>query len=128
MKTLAYILTSAMLLCSPVLAKPGGDWSNVDPEIREWLKGLHRPDLWDGHTSSCCGEGDAYYADVGEVGADGEYYAIITDNRGNALTVGTKLKIRKESIQRTEGNPSGHVVIFASDSGYMFCFVPTGDG
>ena len=111
---------------TPSWSREGGDWSKVDPEIREWIKSLHRPDLFDGKTASCCGEGDAYYADLGEVGDDGKTYAVITDSRGNPLKVGTKVEIPPNKVQNKEGNPSGHVVVFANESGYAFCFVPNG--
>lgn len=119
----------ALLLATTIAtAREGGDWSNVDPEVREWIKSLHRPDIGDGKSASCCGEGDAYFADLGVAGDDGQNYAVITDNRGNPLPVGTKLLIRAGSIQNTEGNPSGHVVVFASEGGHVFCFVPNGAG
>lgn len=110
----------------PAHAREGGDWSQAPPEVREWIKSLHRPDLWDGRTASCCGEGDAYFADKGEIGEDGKAYAVITDNRGNPLPVGTRLEIRQKSIQNKEGNPTDHVVVFANESGYVFCFIPNG--
>lgn len=111
---------------APAGAREGGDWSNVDPDTRAWIKSLHRPDLYDGKTSSCCGEGDAYEADVGEVGDDGKNYAIITNTRGNPLPVGTKLLVPPEKVQNKEGNPTNHVIVFASESGAVFCYIPNG--
>lgn len=99
-----------------------GDWSNVDPEVREWIKTLTVP----GSSMSCCGEGDAYEADLGEVGADGQNYAVVTGTRGNPLPIGTKLLIRPERVQNRQGNPSGHVIVFANTNGYVYCFVPNG--
>lgn len=120
--------TIVLVIALAVLAraKEGGDWSNVDPEVRKWIKSLHRPDIGDGKSASCCGEGDAYFADTGETGEDGETYAIVTDNRGNPLPVGTRLKVRANAIQNREGNPTEHVVVFASEAGYVFCLVPNG--
>lgn len=110
----------------PTYARPGGDWSAVDPDTRAWFGQVHRPDLNDGHTSSCCGEGDAYESDFGGVDDDGRTWAQVTNNRGNPLPVGTKLYIPREKIQNTEGNPTGHVIVFASESGAVFCFIPNG--
>lgn len=106
-----------------VTAKEGGDRSNVDPEVREWIKSLKMPDSPE---VSCCGESDAYEADVGEQTADGQNYAIITGTRGNPLPVGTKLLIPPKKVQNKQGNPSGHVIVFASTSGVVYCFIPNG--
>lgn len=115
-----------VLLC-PTLsssAREGsGDWSKVDPEVREWVKSLKRPDY---PTTSCCGEADAYECDNGIVSNEGTNYCIITGSRGNPLPVGTKLLIPPDKIQNTQGNPSGHVIVFASEAGYVFCFIPSG--
>lgn len=116
------------VVCERAHAREGGDWSSVDPDTRAWIKSLHRPDIGDGKSASCCGEGDAYEADLGEVGDDGKNYAIVTGTRGNPLPVGTRLEIRKGSIQNTEGNPTEHVIVFANEAGYVFCFVPNGAG
>lgn len=115
--------------CSPMpaFAREGGDWSQVDPEVRAWIQALTRPD-YPGAQLSCCGEADAYYADMGEFGDDGKVYAIITDNRGNPLPVGTKVEIPPNKIQNTEGNPSGHVIVFVGAAGYVYCFIPNGTG
>lgn len=120
------LATSPLALSATSNAKEGGDWSQVDPEVRAWVQQVHRPDLYDGHTSSCCGEADMYEADQGEVGPDGKNYAIITNNRGNPLPVGTKLLIPSDKIQNKEGNPTGHVIVFADGTGHVFCFIPNG--
>lgn len=103
--------------------KEGGDWSNVDPEVRAWIQSLKMPDV---PQMSCCGEADAYEADLGEVGPDGQNYAVITGTRGNPLPLGTRLLIPPKKVQNTQGNPSGHVIVFASTSGIVYCFIPNG--
>ena len=105
-------------------AKPGGDWSQVDPEVREWIGQLVMPDRSD--NVSCCGEADAYEADLGETDEAGHNYAIITGTRGNPLPVGTKLLVPPEKIQNRQGNPSGHVIVFTNENKNVFCFVPNG--
>jgi hypothetical protein len=125
---LAAMIVAALVFwhLTPAWSRPGGDWSQVDPDVRAWFGSVHRPDYYDGKSSSCCGEGDAYEADRGEVSDDGSIYAIVTDNRGNQLPVGTKLRIPPEKVQNKEGNPTGHVIVFANESGDVFCFVPNG--
>jgi hypothetical protein len=122
------VLLSVLITTSAVIARPGGDWSQVDPEIREWMSKVHRPDIGTGHDSSCCGIGDSYEADLGKVLDDGMIVAIVTNNRGNFLPVGTELIIDPRKIQNTEGNPTGHVIVFASEYGVVYCFIPNGSG
>lgn len=129
-KQLILVLLTLSILPLSVNAREGGDWSNVDPETREWIKSLKRPDLYDGMTSSCCGEGDAYECDKGVSEFDGnghvDNYCIITNTRGNPLPVGTKLLIPPNKIQNKQGNPTDHVIVFASESGVVFCCIPNG--
>lgn len=119
MKTLALLL----MLTTAAFPRAGGDWSQVDPEVREWIKSLMMPDQPD---VSCCGEADAYEADLGEVDNAGQTYAIITGTRGNPLPVGTKLLVPPNKIQNRQGNPTDHVIVFASTDGTVYCFVPNG--
>jgi hypothetical protein len=55
-----------------------GQWEATDPAIRHWYQTLMQPD---NPAVSCCGEADAYWADSYEVSENGEYIAIITDDR-----------------------------------------------
>jgi hypothetical protein len=112
------------IAASAAPAKPGGDWSLVDPEVRKWIADLVMPDRSD--NVSCCGEADAYEADLGETDEAGRNYAIITGTRGNPLPLGTKLLIPPEKVQNRQGNPSGHVIVFANTIKNVFCFVPNG--
>ena len=107
-------------------AKPGGDWSQVAPEVRQWIGELIMPDRDPAYPVSCCGEADAYEADLGETDEAGHNYAIITGTRGNPLPVGTKLLIPPEKVQNRQGNPSGHVIVFTNENKNVFCFVPNG--
>jgi hypothetical protein len=113
-----------LLLTRYAHARDGGNWTGEIPEIREWIKSVMRPDYPE---NSCCGEADLYEADLGEVADDGTVYAIITNSRGNPLPVGTKLVIPASKIQNRQGNPTGHVLVFASGMN-VFCFVPNGAG
>jgi hypothetical protein len=93
----------------------------VSPSEAAWYKSLIQPD----GSSSCCGAGDAYYADDSET-IDGQLYAIITDTRPDTLTlddgtkayrthvpVGTKVRIPKNKIRKHPvSNPTEHTVVF----------------
>lgn len=113
----------ATLMPAPAHAREGGDWSQVDPEVREWIQSLKMPD---NPTMSCCGLADAYEADLGEQTADGQNFAIITGTRGNPLPVGTRLWIPPRKVQNRQGNPTDHVIVFANTSGTVYCFIPNG--
>jgi hypothetical protein len=115
-------LLAILFLTTGAIARDGGDWSKVDPEVRQWIQALRMPD---NPGMSCCGEADAYDADFGESGPDGNY-AIVTDSRGNFLPVGTRLFIPPHKVQNKQGNPSGHVIVFADTSGQVHCFIPNG--
>lgn len=116
------------VVCERAHAREGGDWSQVDPEVREWIKSLKMPDGGE-YPASCCGEADAYECDNGIVSDDGaDNYCIITGTRGNPLPVGTKLLIPPRKVQNKQGNPSGHVIVFANTSGTVYCFIPSGAG
>lgn len=120
------VLLTAFLLAVEAWARPGGNWTEVDPEVRAWIAGVHRPDLQkQGIESSCCGIGDAYEADLGEQGADGTTWAIVTNNRGNELPVGKKLLVPADKIQNREGNPTDHVIVFAAGD-QVYCYIPNG--
>lgn len=116
-------LLALLALTTVGIAREGGDWSKVDPEVRAWMQSLTMPDQ---PYASCCGEADAYEADMGEVGDDGKTYAIITNTRGNSLPVGTKLEVPTKKVQNKQGNPTDHVIVFANTSGFVYCFIPNG--
>ena len=54
---------------------------------------------------SCCGEADAYEADIFEV-EGGHYVAVITDGKGE-IPNGTKIPVPNNKIKWDEGNPKG---------------------
>lgn len=106
-----------------------GQWERADPELKKWYSQLRQPD---NPTISCCGEADAYWADSYEVDRDGNYVAIITDERDvpgrPPVPVGTKITVPKHKIKHDEGNPTGHAVIFVSSGPIksVYCYVPGG--
>ena len=69
---------SGLSLLPSALARDNGQWENSPPHVRRWFQGLRQPD---NPRVSCCGEADAYEADIFEVDG-GRYVAIITDGKG----------------------------------------------
>ncbi len=107
-------------------ARDLGQWGNQDPATRKWFNSLMLPGQT---TTSCCGKGDAYWADDFE-SKDGQYVAIITDTRpdrplGRAhIEPGTRIRIPNSSlISGQEKNPTGHGWVFILDN-IVFCYLP----
>ena len=104
-----------MLLVPRAHARDLGQWDNVDSAVKQWYATLMQPD---NPTVSCCGEGDAYWADVVEVGSNKEMIAVITDDRADEPLerihedVGTRYVVPPNKISRKDGNPTGHVILF----------------
>ena len=101
------------------------------PEQRAWYNSLKRPDY---PTASCCGEGEAYWADESHW-EGGQMYAVITDDRPDCLPapgewngqvcrgheeIGTRYAVPAAKIVGAEshGNPTGHVIIFLAAPSY----------
>lgn len=112
-------------------ARDLGQWTDevTTPEMREWFKGLMRPDA---PQASCCGEADAYWADEVHV-RDGRTFATITDDRPDEprgrphIAVGTEVEIPDNKLKWDRSNPTGHGIVFLSREHFVFCFVqPTG--
>jgi hypothetical protein len=109
-------------------ARDSADWETIPPDVREWYRGLMQPD---NYNVSCCGEADAYWADLFEVSSAGEYVAIITDDREVTgrphIEPGTKIVVPNHKLKYDAGNPTGHGVIFMSAAGVVYCYVaPSG--
>lgn len=109
-------------------ARDLGQWENTDPAIREWYEHLMMPDM---PRISCCGEADSYYADSFETSKDGEYVAIITDDRPDEplkrkhVPVGTRIVIPNNKLNK-DSNPTGHGIVFLSRGDYVFCYIAPG--
>lgn len=126
------------MLSGRASARDLGQWTDTDPEISLYYKNLMMPD---NPSVSCCGTADAYWADSFEATSDGEYVAIITDQRADEplrrqhFDVGTKiiipnrkLKFGPDDPQRDEANknPTGHGIVFLSAGGAVYCYVAPG--
>lgn len=104
------------------------------PNENDWYSTLMQPDA----PQSCCGAGDAYYADETAEGPGGQTIAIITDTRPDQRTlpngnkifrahipVGTKVPIPPEKIRKHPVfNPTGHTIIFVGTGGWVYCYEP----
>jgi hypothetical protein len=97
----------------------------------DWYRSVMMPDL---PNISCCGPADAYFSDRGEIDAEGNFVAIITDTRpddmlwGRRVHVppGTRVIIPRRKIQWRFGNPTGHPIVFLGAGGTVYCFIPLG--
>lgn len=113
------VLVLIVMAISFALAHDLGQWENIAPAIRNWYAGLMQPD---NPTVSCCGEGDAYWADEAHVehlddGTD-RVIAVITDDRDDEPlhriheNIGKRYVIPERKIKWDKGNPTGHVILF----------------
>ena len=97
-----------------------GQWKESPPEIQAWFRSLMQPDTigMGGSGTSCCGEGDGYWADEAHV-RNGIVYAVITDDRPDGPRqheeIGTEYQVPANKIvgeKQRVGNPTGHTLIF----------------
>lgn len=113
----------AVLFASPLAhARDDGQWESADPKVRAWFNALRQPD---NPTVSCCGDADAYFADLVEV-RDGRMLATITDSRGNPIPEGTVIEVPPHKVNKDE-NLIGRIIIFLGGSArrpIVFCYVP----
>lgn len=144
---LVVAVVSAVLIffARPAYPREGPQWAQMsDPETRAWYGRQRMPDS---PARSCCGEGDAYYADdvlvVHRPDGTIDVFAVITDERPDAplgrphIKPGTKVFVppHKNKDTRSDPNPTGHTVVFVrwydNDDGGDFavlCFLPNGTG
>src|SRR6476620_5640247 len=102
----------AVLSASPFArARDNGQWEGVDPKIRAWFNSLRQPD---NPAVSCCGDADAYFADLMEV-KDGRMLATITDSRGNPIPAGTVIEVPPQKVNK-DANIVGRIIIFLGGS------------
>jgi hypothetical protein len=133
-------LTAAMLACVAALPVFAQERVGI-PDISLYYESLRQPD---NPAASCCGEGDAYYADRVEPcsvvdGSDCALVAIITDERPDTIVLphrtitrahipaGTRIPIPRQKLRRMPiPNPTDHTVVFVGSGMYVLCFEPTG--
>lgn len=114
-----------LAILAPAFGRDLGQWENTDPVLRQWYRSLMQPD---NPGVSCCGEGDAYFADKVEV-KDGKVYATITDTRADEplgrrhIPPGTRFEIPHYKLKWDRGNPVGRAIIFVNTVDQVLCFV-----
>lgn len=133
------IILAAFAIASALGAAHAKNWDHdtATPEdVQQWYAHLMQPDQ---PLTSCCGEADAYWADSFKVGPNGEWVAIITDERSIAgrrgIPVGTEIIVPPNKLKYDEGNPTGHGVIFlgfddeddaSHPTPWVYCYVTPG--
>ena len=88
----------------------------------------------DSVVASCCGEGDAYFADYWESQADGSWKVWVTDERQvigrrNDLD-GRFVIVAADRIKFAPPNRTGHGIVFLSqlNPDYAYCYFPGAGG
>jgi hypothetical protein len=112
---------AALSIILPATARDNGQWAESPAAIRQWFQSLMQPD---NPAVSCCGEADAFEADVFEVDGD-HYVAVITDGKG-VIPNGTRVPVPNEKLKWDAGNPTGHGIIFIGTTGQIYCYVAPG--
>ena len=130
MRAIGGVIVALAALCSVGIANARdlGQWENTDPAVREWYRSLMQPDA---PTASCCGEADAYWCDD-YYARDGKAFCKITDDRPDEprgrphVEIGTEIEIPPNKLKWDRSNPTGHGVVFISQSGHVYCYVQPG--
>ena len=105
------------------------------PDLSDYYESLKMPDYVQ---ISCCGMGDAYYADKTETDATGNLVAVITDTRADTFNLpdgrvinrlhipeGTKFVVPKSKIRKYPiPNPTGHTIVFIGAQLNVLCYEP----
>lgn len=139
------VLVGALLffaMTTRIEARDFSDSSLTPQQQYERDQWFSRQKMPDNPNFSCCGQGDAYYADGVYVDDTGTVFAIITDDRPDAplgrpnIKVGTRIMVPpwKNKDTRNDPNPTGHTIIFvrwydeAPDYGNwgVLCYLPDG--
>jgi hypothetical protein len=100
------------------------EWENNPPHIRKWFQSLTQPDF---PQASCCGEADAYEADLFE--QDGNNWVAIITGQGPGVAnkphipEGTRISVPNSKMKWDGGNPTGHGIIFIGNRGEVYCYV-----
>lgn len=121
------------------MAAHAKDWDSDQPTNPD-------PEFWRESTvQSCCGVGDAYWADEWEVLPDGHWRVWITDPRNIKDRIpldGRAITLRADQIRTPPNSPvnrSGHGIVFVgqnpgernyefNDEPYSYCYFPGAGG
>lgn len=132
MLRLLFVLLLMIIPSNPSFARnDDGQWDDVDPALKQWYENLKQPDA---PTASCCGVADAYWCD--HVHTKTDYLGNVTnwctidDPRmimsRTPIPVGTEIQIPDEKMMdghKSQGNPTGHSIVFLSTAMYVYCFI-----
>jgi hypothetical protein len=118
---LPFATLAALAMLLPAAARDNGQWADSPTNIRQWFQSLMQPD---NPAVSCCGEADAFKADVFEVEGD-HCIAVITDGKG-VIPNGTRFPVPNSKMKWDAGNPTGHGIIFIGTTGQIYCYVAPG--
>ncbi len=122
----AFVVLGLIIAINLAHAKDLGQWSLVDPEIRNWYESLKQPD---NPAVSCCGEADSYFCD--EHAEGDQVYCIIDDDRNDEtlkrehIDNGTRIDIPPNKLNH-DPNMVGHGVVFLSRNRWVYCFIGIG--
>lgn len=106
--TVLMVVLLALVLSA--LARDNGQWADTNQQISQWFRSLMQPDR---PGNSCCGEADAYEADVFEVEGD-HYVAVVTGGKFTVPT-GTRIVVPNSKVTwNSAPNPTGHGIVFLS--------------
>lgn len=111
-----------IILCGLAFARDDGQWSDAPATNRTWFQNLMQPD---NPSVSCCGEADAYEADI-FFERDGHYVAVITHE--GSPRQGQQINIPNHKIKWDKGNPTGHGIVFMGTTGEVYCYVTPSGG
>ena len=115
----------------------GRDFGYQPPDVQAWYGSLKQPDY---PRTSCCGEPDAYEADIVEAcrptdPPDCALVAVVTDTRPDEprkrphVAPGTRIPVPRAKVRRPpSANPTDHNIVFISVLEFgvnVFCWEPT---
>lgn len=118
-----FVFAIAVLIAFHALARDDGQWSDAPATNRTWFQNLMQPD---NPSISCCGEADAYEADIFTQDKEGRYIAIITHE--GSPRQGQQITIPNHKIKWDKGNPTGHGIVFMGTTGEVYCYVTPSGG
>lgn len=138
-----WLCVAFLLLCTSAQSRDGFD-ANGRPTVcglaprpsvcSDWIVNVKRPDT----RTSCCGEADAYQTDGYELDAEGNLWAIFSEDypprqgyEEQGFKKGDKILIPPDKMNNARdegGNPSGHSVTFIiTGTKQVICYLgPTG--
>lgn len=97
-------------------------WDDAPMNVRHWFQELMQPEP--NQYTSCCGEADAFEADLyTSIGAN--YDATITDGKG-VWANGLHIFVPAGKVKWDQGNPTGHGILFLDTGGNVICYAPPG--